>query len=335
MKPRHVRILAPAFAFVLLFTSSVFSSCRQNVSNPPERSDPPVQSENDLPGHDQTVHIGGITPYGLRYEGTAECSKLSVAELSDSSEECLRMFAQYMTSVVSYDFSLHVPLFQQEVLDQRLYAEFDRVGYTTEQALARIRENAAELLGIYLFDVNYEVVGLTVNDPAQREALLNYLPQDMDTASVGDVLNYRIANMRLLINDTLLIHIDDAYDIEETGVCFYRYQDAWYLTPTLLENDFSIDLLQADPASDHYYHTASVTGTVAAVENRIVFLEEYPGKCYLLPADAVLPVVGDPVELSYYDKGSRMSGEHCIDGTPLEMYQISSQSYANDPKTPV
>ena len=327
MKPRLARILAPAFALILLLTSPALSSCRQADPADPAPSDSPAQSDNGQPGHARTVRTSGSTPYGLRYEGTAECSELSAAELNGSSEECLRLFAQYMTSIVTYDFSLHIPLFQQEVLEQSLYPEMEQSGYTTEQAIARISENAAELIGVYLFEVEYEVVGLTANDPAEREKLLGSLPEEVDPSAVGDVLTYRIADMRLLINGILSVPIDYAYDIGYNGVCFYRYQDEWYLTPSLLDDDFSIDLLQADASSDKYhYHTALRTGTVAAVENRIVFLEEYPEECYLLPPDAVLPAVGDAVELSYYDKCSGLSGEHCTKGTPLKIYKVPSDN---------
>lgn len=326
MKPRLARILAPAFALILLLTAPALSSCRQADPADPASSAPPAQSDHGQPGHDRTVRTSGSTPYGLRYEGTASCAELSAVELNGSSEECLRLFAQYMTSIVTCDFSLHIPLFQQEVLERSLYPEMKRAGYTTEQAVARISENAAELIGVYLFEVEYEVVGLTVNDPAEREKLLGSLPEEADPSAVGDVLTYRIADMRLLINGILSVPID-AYNIEDNGVCFYRYQDEWYLTPSLLDDDFSIDLLQADASSDeYYYHTELRAGTVAAVENRIVFLEEYPEECFLLPPDAVPPAVGDAVELSYYDQCSGLAGEHCTKGTPLKMYKIPSDN---------
>ena len=220
------------------------------------------------------------------------------------------MFGQWLVSQLAFDYEQHFALFDEEYLNKTLYRVFEKGGLTVAEANQKIAQIAADVVGFTDYRVEYTILDIK-NTPEllqeyKDEYRTRFQKAELDVNRIEEVCEYTFEEVNIYFND---IFVNRSYI---SGIIFYKYNGEWYISPDMLEDDISLDLLQSDKESgEGYYELNSIFGQVEKIENGYAVLYSTD---YFLIKDADINV-GDFVRITYYNMGLdavRVSdGERC------------------------
>jgi len=260
----------------------------------------------------------------LNYDAVVDIKDLSPAE--DTRGEII---GQWISSIASCDYSLHFSLFSEEILRNTIYSEFEKLGYTPEQANEKIAQTVSETVGFSSIRLELSISEIKTNDPQAREQLISkrgslFEQAGLNVSEFEEVTVYYFDKAIAYYNNTF--HMDLCHELElDDGIIIYKHEGSWYITPMLLDDDLSIDLIQAKKGADHgYYKEKYARGTIDAIENGYVRLgNEY----FLLRDNGTKLAVGDEVKITYYSVG--MDLERISDDKECDIGVIASIEASN------
>ena len=220
------------------------------------------------------------------------------------------MFGQWLVSQLAFDYEQHFALFDEEYLNKTLYRVFEQGGLTAAEANQKIAQVAADVIGFTDYRVEYTILDIKNTRELLQEYKDKYKTRfekaELDVNRIEEVCEYTFEEVNIYYND---IFMNRSYI---SGIIFYKYNGEWYISPDMLEDDLSLDLLESDKASgEGYYELRYMSGQVEKIENGYAVLDSTN---YFLIKNADINV-GDYVRIAYYCVNSsaiRVSdGEQC------------------------
>ena len=261
--------------------------------------------------------------YTLCIDYSSVISDLPIAPKEDLWSE---LFGQWAVSLLAFDYEQHFALFQEEILKDSVYLEFEENGFTSEQACEKIRQVACDLVDAKKFRLEYSILEFE-NTPELLQEFIQNFESDFEKAGldidrVEEVCAITLDNITVYYQELFLSHgyVDDA--------AFYKYDGRWYASPYMLEDDICIDLLGSDKESGtgYFRYKQIQTGKVAKIENGYAVLDSIHSTQYFLINEAKISV-GDYIKITYYsitDPLIRVS-----DGVECDVFVISEVEKLN------
>lgn len=239
---------------------------------------------------------------------------------------CAEMLGQWLLSAATFDYSQHFPLFAEEILNERIYPVFEAEGYDTQGAYEKIATVVADTVGFTHCRVEYSVKNVQ-NTEETLGSFCHLWAEYFDEIGINvqditQVCEYTIEEIKIYYNDLFLI------EFSLPTIAFYQIDGVWYASPEMLDDDISIDLIQATPGEKNgYYEARRAQGVVDRIENGYVVLMDT--QYYLLTSDNMDISVGDYVEITYHSVGGR--GLRVSDGVWCDFGAIASINVGEQP----
>lgn len=304
------RGLATAAACTVLMLCCMFGIYRA-VKVAQTKDDSPIAGEwvvvsTDGPTVEKRKTDAGGRQYALRIDYSAI---LDLIDVRPDEEICGELLGQWIISNATVDYAQYYPLFHPQLLNDKIYADFEALGLDVERGLARLSA-AGETAGLRRCELQYSILSADIiegNDlktykDAWREV---FESAGMQIDKIECVAKYEIGEIRFCLNDVFLI------DVALPELLFYRYEGCWYASHSMLDDSHYFTLTSDRVLGTGCYRTASVGGVVQEICGDYVRLEA-DDAYYLVPAEGEKPSVGDTVEITYYTlflKCRRLSGQ--------------------------
>ncbi len=332
--PQKKRVLGKRLAVVaacaVILVSFLFGVLF--MDRPTDQSDPESKYGWVVVASDHTLvkkQKKGLS--GLQYTLCIDYMPLRTAHddllgIEPEKDVCAEMLGQWLLSVATFDYSQHFPLFAEEILKDRIYPVFEKEGYDAQGAYEKIATVVADTVGFTHCRVDYAVKHVENTEQTLQafcDAWAGYFEKvGINIQDITQVCEYTIEEIKIYYNDLFLIEFDSP------DIAFYQLGGVWYASPEMLDDDLSIDLIQATPGEmNGYYRPKRDAGVVERIENGYVVLSDT--QYYLLPADEMEVSVGDYVEITYYSVGAR--GLRASDGAWCYLGVIASMEIGEQP----
>lgn len=317
-KNTHWIKLTTLIITVSLITCSVlgiFSGC---AAKPTSGEWATVRSEGDIVEKQKTSSDGSQYSVCINYSNYN-----GALPANRENDICAEMLGQHIISLTAFDYSLHFPLFADEILSKYIYEEFQELGYTPDEGVKKISQVVKDTLHITKNSIEYYILDIK-NSP---ETLQNFKDEHshlfevigLDINKIEEVAEYVVKEeVKVCWNDIFLIsaHFEDCK--------LYKYEGKWYLSPHMLDNDFSMDFVCSNREENSgYYEEKHAQGLVISNENGYLVIDKSNSKSgsdiyYFWIGDAYTDVLsGDFVKVKYYSVG--MSGKTISDGANISI----------------
>lgn len=241
----------------------------------------------------------------IRYVLQADCTQLSnLDEMDLIDDACIETFAQLYLSIFSFDYALHFPLFQEGAKRDSLYRVFDKEGVTEEEAVQKISEVAEDLIPFYYSRFSFSFLDIKVDDEEVRNDFFErhercFKTWGLDWDKVESVVQYSLEDLKVYYNDQFYLELDEGY--YDTCI-LYQYDGVWYADRALLDDDFSLDLLQSDKndENDSYYKIKTEYGKITELNGRYFCVNDVD--YYAVKDESVLNniKIGDIVKVEFH-----------------------------------
>lgn len=212
-----------------------------------------------------------------------------------------RMYWLWISSMVSFDYESHFPLFQPEFVKSEFLARLSGKNLSYEQAIDRI--NQAIRASMCFKEIRVTFTPGTV----QEEDVASFRANEEDVFSCVGLDVQKVDRLITYTVDDLQATVDGAFQVDPedlkysfSSVQMYRYDGAWYIVQNEMEDDASVDLAQADPddMNGHIYGRREATLQIEKLENGYLFFSAQNLYLDPIPEGAVLSE-GDFVKVEY------------------------------------
>lgn len=337
---RYVKWIAAISAAAILFCFGVgsflvISKLKQNASNEyvSKYGWTLVSCENNLVKKEKTALNGLQFNLTIRYDNLIAYPE-GFFDTPLEEDSCAEMLGQWITSLISSDYSQHFPLFSEAFLNDTVYPEFERIGFDTDTAYQKISQVAAEVMGFTKYSVDLSIQKIDKTSEAlaifQSEWSGSFNNVGLDAKQVEDYCLYTLGDTKIIFNDIFYLNANDFLDFD--SFAFYKYNGVWYASPEILDDDLSIDMLQSDKNENGdkqgYYREQYTNGTVSRIENEYLVLDDT--NYFLIRSDITNVKEGDNIEVSYYGIGLVLN--RIADHTQCEINVLSSVSVVEPSK---
>ncbi len=256
---------------------------------------------------DSFGYIGSNGVSFVILQGTVITERDQQSTISPEDQLALKLVGQWFYSVYTLHYEQHFPLFPDEALDIYILPQFAKAGKTYKEGVAKIIHTAEETAFFQSLSLSLSLIDNKELEGNNREEFLRqfalYHPDVIDTNEITSVRKIRFADgIEGSLDGRFLIN---AEDIPTEFYC-YEYNSRWYLdTQGCLEDDLSIDLLEANPDSSPYYKARTVTGVVTGRDEEYLYMD---GLAILihglkLPSDLM---EGSIVTVTYHGVGVKL-----------------------------
>ncbi|MBQ8164802.1 MAG: hypothetical protein IJZ94_03195 [Clostridia bacterium] len=318
---KKLNIFQKILAVLVLSAIAIgFIACDTNISKSDIKNPLVVTQENEsnssisdsvweLVSHDESVlEKKMIVNNGRLYSFSADYSNVyGDANVESLNEECMTILAQWALSALTFDFSLHVPLFQKELIEEEIYTVFADEGFSPEDGIKKISNDAYELFPYETVRIEYKISEVKYNDNNVIEELINYNgffeKFGLDINKLSDVIEYTIADSRIIFDDFLYYSFFTDGDGFDGDVIIYKYDGKWYLHFSNLDNDLSIDILQSEKEkNDGFFTSDSTCGKITSIDKDYICLDEKKYFSVKNYNSDINVSVGDFVEIQHYQQ---------------------------------
>jgi hypothetical protein len=236
-------------------------------------------------------------------------------------------FTKYYESVLSFNYGQHFSLFQEEFVKESFITEALECGYGYEEALERIKEVSSKAFKFKNVEISFDIVSQydsTDDFRPGKDISSSYISSfkrcGLDAGKVSKAITYKIGNLCVLINDRFSA---DRVDGDILDFIVYQYEEKWYVYPTLMEDDMSIDMLGKNV--DYLIGENESYGYVTEVGEYYIILDDVA----FLTDTKVDVSVGDYLHIIYFETGGmRLYSPPNFDNKwdSIEVYSIKSIS---------
>lgn len=335
-----IRLVATAACLAVIIAAvpiAVFYFNKKEPINEKEPIEPPIDATEyisplgwRLDSYENGLLQKSMETDRIQYVLQADCSQLvNLDQMDPVNDACMETFAQLYLSLFSFDYALHFPLFQQEVKEEYLFEIF-REGLTEEEAIQKISEVEEDLIPFHSSRFYFSFLDIKVDDEEigkeffeKRER--NFKTWGLDWNKVESIVQYSLKDLKVYYNDQFYIEPDNGYHT----CILYKYDGVWYADQSLLDDDFSIDLLQSDKndEDDSYYKIKKAYGKITELNGRYFCLNDVD--YYAVDDESILNriEIGDIVKVEFHAlKAERLlrisDGKECTMGTAvnIDMY---------------
>lgn len=220
-------------------------------------------------------YIGGHGSSFVILQGMVLTDENPQDTVSLRDQMALKLIGQWFYSVYTLHYDQHFPLFADEALEIYVLPQFAKAGKTYTEGVAKIIHTAEETaffqsLSLYLSLIRNEALEGSNREEYLRQFAL-YHPDSINTDEISAVRKIQIAeDVEAVLDGRFQIASEN---IPKEFYC-YEYRGRWYLdTQDCLEDDLSMDLLEADPESSPYYKTRTITGVITDRDEEYLYVD--------------------------------------------------------------
>ncbi len=283
----------PAVCLVLIIGIGISAAVKFRGAHPGEETGPSEPDNRPTAGDYVGLwRVDSVSAEQLSYSRTS-ATKRELSLLMDISaltsdipgydvlkDPCLLLAGEYFTSLVSFDYESHFSLFPAPLVEKKIIREFEKIGISYEQGVKKINSVASEVYGFGECHISYRPAGLVEwnsrTDAAafgqELQGYTGWFENDCEI-TIGEIEAIRIYHFEDMTVD-FGAGIVSTMALDYSDLRFYRYRSEWHLWPSLIENDMSIDLVQAD--KDGILKTETVSGTIASINDGYITLLDNP-----------------------------------------------------------
>ena len=322
-----INFLTKVITFVVLFAMIIsFTSYGENPASPtlaPSKSALNDDGWEIWEDTDTILSKCRTTDYGRSYSFTVNYIDVSdkVAE-NDLSKDALTVFSQWALYLFTFDMNIHTPLFYEKHLDDKLYTQFDDIGYDKDTALKLIEQNANILFPFKKVELNAMITEFSVNNTDAINDIITYnnmfTEYNMSKDKLGDVFCISAAGT-LFLDDLLYYDLDLLKQI-----IIFEYDSKLYMHFKNLDDDLSIDILSGNIQENIFpFRLEKESGRVTSIDEKYICIDG--NKFYHLKNyDSEMTVaVGEYAEISYYSMGiglnKKIDNEACEVGVAIDI----------------
>jgi len=197
---------------------------------------------------------------------------------SKTIDPCLVLFAEWYTSIITFDYDTHFKLFPEKVVEQKYKNKVLNSDYDFDQSIDRITEVATKVIGFNKAKLTYNLESFTYLNSSNknfngqiRQSKDLFESAGIDTRKIEAISTYNFSKLTFVFNDKFVSELPEG---TIRVFRFYFYENRWHLWPDMIEVDNSVRLATA---SEHTFLTSSLmTGKIKTIEDEYIELDTFP-----------------------------------------------------------
>ncbi len=329
---KRFTIIAACFVLVAVCVFTVFSLREPNYSsgstdigncNGAQGVKPPQGTGDSYGGADGSGSIINISNVKWTYNGTINGKEQysyttaykypvtlnisfgeAVNEHSASSDPCMILYGQYLSTLYSLDYTAHFALFPEQLVENTFTNEIG--GLTYEQGIENIEKASEFILFLNDFDFSYKIdkTETAMPNTLHFEEIISsgyFEDSGIDASAVEEIRIYYFSEFVLTIGGVYTQYGDPGINTDD-GLKFFKINGTWYIWPSHIDDDLSVDLAQAEHETSSWYKLSTISGVIEAIDGDYISLGG--NKRFFAPQYVKDYKVGDTVTIQYAKSGS-------------------------------